>query len=239
MGERRHLRSPGETPDHALGGVPIGTILDFAGPTAPDGFLICDGSAYDSGNYPDLFAVIGTAWGGDGSPNFNVPDLRDTFTKGKGTGDNVGDSGGSANANHTHDISLSESNLPSHSHSINHGHTINQTSRTLSHTGNSPNVSWDSHSHLYCVGSGGGNTLPAGNLAGGSQYFDSDQITNSDSHSHSVSITHTHASHNHNVSVNSHNGNSGSTGSGDSATSTQATIDNRPPYKTVNKIIKY
>jgi len=39
-------------------GVPIGTMIDFAGPVAPDGYLACDGSAVSRTTYADLFAAI-------------------------------------------------------------------------------------------------------------------------------------------------------------------------------------
>ncbi|HYG33592.1 MAG TPA: tail fiber protein, partial [Clostridia bacterium] len=76
---------------------PVGSIMAFAGPTntIPDGWLLCDGRATVSTNYPRLFAAIGTCWG-DGSfdsnnlaenpPNpatdFNLPDLRGLFLRG-------------------------------------------------------------------------------------------------------------------------------------------------------------
>ncbi len=54
--------------------MPIGAILDFAGPTAPPGWLICDGRLVSRVTYAALFAVISTYWGaGDGSTNFALP----------------------------------------------------------------------------------------------------------------------------------------------------------------------
>ena len=56
---------------------PTGTITQYAGPTAPSGYLLCDGSAVSRTTYSDLFAICGTLYGaGDGSTTFNVPDLR-------------------------------------------------------------------------------------------------------------------------------------------------------------------
>jgi microcystin-dependent protein len=56
---------------------PIGAILDFAGPTAPSGWLICDGRWLSRVTYSKLFAVIGTYWGaGDGSTTFAVPNMN-------------------------------------------------------------------------------------------------------------------------------------------------------------------
>ncbi|GAB5388874.1 MAG: tail fiber protein [Alphaproteobacteria bacterium] len=60
---------------------------DFAGSSAPSGYLLCDGSAVSRTSYADLFAVIGETWGaGDGSTTFNLPDMRGRVAVGSGTG---------------------------------------------------------------------------------------------------------------------------------------------------------
>lgn len=60
---------------------PIGTVLSFAGQTAPYGYLICNGASYKVADYPYLYAVIGNTYGGD-AENFNVPNLVDKFVQG-------------------------------------------------------------------------------------------------------------------------------------------------------------
>lgn len=61
----------------ALGVVPSGAVLPFAGATAPAGYFLCYGQAVSRTTYAVLFAAIGTTWGaGDGSTTFNLPDLR-------------------------------------------------------------------------------------------------------------------------------------------------------------------
>ena len=64
-------------------GVPPGTVLPFAGPKSkvPVGFLACDGTSYNTADYPVLFDVIGIGWGGGGA-QFKVPDLRGMFLRG-------------------------------------------------------------------------------------------------------------------------------------------------------------
>ncbi len=72
----------------ALGGqaaisfLPAGSMVDFAGSTAPSGWLMTDGAAVSRTVYADLFASIGTAYGvGDGSTTFNLPDFRGRFAR--------------------------------------------------------------------------------------------------------------------------------------------------------------
>jgi microcystin-dependent protein len=67
--------------------LPAGTMQMYAGAVAPDGWLLCDGSAVSRADHAALFGAVGTAWGaGDGSTTFNVPDLRGRAPIGAGTG---------------------------------------------------------------------------------------------------------------------------------------------------------
>ena len=63
---------------------PAGAIISFAGPVEkiPAGWLPCDGQAYNQADYPELFAAIGTYWGGPAPETFNVPDLRGVVLRG-------------------------------------------------------------------------------------------------------------------------------------------------------------
>lgn len=99
--------------------IPPGTMMDFAGTSAPDGFLICDGTAVSRTTYADLFAAIGTTWGvGDGSSTFNLPDYRRRVSVGSGgsgsgtLGNSVGNTGGEE----THTMTLAE--LVGHTHDL-------------------------------------------------------------------------------------------------------------------------
>jgi microcystin-dependent protein len=66
-----------------LGDTPVGAVGFFAGVTAPNGWLVADGSAVSRTAYAALFAQIGTIYGaGDGSSTFNLPDLRGMFPRG-------------------------------------------------------------------------------------------------------------------------------------------------------------
>lgn len=69
-------------------GVPVGSVFWLAAQTAPEGYLICDGSAVSRTEYADLFAAIGTTFGtGDGSTTFALPNLQAAFIRGAGSQD--------------------------------------------------------------------------------------------------------------------------------------------------------
>lgn len=103
-------------------GVPIGTIVDFAGPNIPAGWFLCDGSAVGRADYPQLFAAISTYWGvGNGSTTFNLPNLVNRTTVGYGL-QGVGTLDG------IEYLAISVANLPPHNHPVGdpgHAHGVN------------------------------------------------------------------------------------------------------------------
>jgi phage-related tail fiber protein len=73
--------------------VPAGTVIPYGSTSAPYVYIKCNGAAISRTVYADLFAAIGTNFGGgDGSTTFNVPDLRGEFIRGWDDGRGV-DSG--------------------------------------------------------------------------------------------------------------------------------------------------
>ena len=75
---------------YGRGHVPAGTVNAFAGASAPDGYLLCNGGTISRSIYSDLFASIGTTYGaGDGSTTFALPDLRGEFLRGLDSGRGV------------------------------------------------------------------------------------------------------------------------------------------------------
>ena len=56
--------------------VPPGMVVPYAGSTAPDGWLLCDGRTLQSDRYPELYAAIGTTYGQNKPGSFKLPDLR-------------------------------------------------------------------------------------------------------------------------------------------------------------------
>lgn len=67
----------------------IGEIRAFAFAFAPDGWQLCDGSLLSVQANPALFAVLGTAYGGDGVTSFAIPDLRGRTAMGTDPPDHV------------------------------------------------------------------------------------------------------------------------------------------------------
>lgn len=127
--------------------LPTGSVVPYAGTSAPTNFLLCYGQAVSRTTYADLFTVISTTYGvGDGSTTFNLPDLRGRAVAGKDdmggssanrltdahtngiNGDTLGDTGGSEE--HT----LVTSEMPSHSHTSGASDTGNdrRTEATIS-----------------------------------------------------------------------------------------------------------
>lgn len=134
--------------------IPAGALMDFAGTSAPAGWLGCDGSAVSRTTYANLFNSIGTTWGaGDGSSTFNLPDFRRRVAVGSGgsgtatLANSVGSTGGAE----THTLTTAE--IPAHSH------TITLDIQNLS-GGAAPNV-------LVYPGFGIGQLSPGTNNAGG------------------------------------------------------------------------
>ncbi len=110
---------------------PVGSILDFAGTTAPTGWLFCFGQALNSTanpEYADLYAVIGNTFGGTNNTDFVVPDLRGRVVAGQddmgGTSANRltgasggvnGDTFGAAGGAETHSLTSAQNGAHTHS----------------------------------------------------------------------------------------------------------------------------
>jgi microcystin-dependent protein len=66
--------------------VPAGCVFYTASPNVPTGYLRAEGQqlskTQDNYRYAALFNAIGTYYGGDGNPYFNLPDLRGEFIRG-------------------------------------------------------------------------------------------------------------------------------------------------------------
>ena len=89
----------------------IGKIFMFAGNTAPEGTLYCNGAAISRTTYSELFAAIGTTYGaGDGSTTFNLPDLRGRWIVGADAEQAAGEEVAEGLPNITGDIIFRDNN---------------------------------------------------------------------------------------------------------------------------------
>ena len=135
----------------SLGVVPPGTLITFAGQTAPSGYLPCPTSAGATSQlvlratYANLFTALGTYWGvGDGATTFGIPWFPAGYALIQSSGV-IGPSG------------ISSGQMPSHSHSVPQGADITTGSTCLGGSGRG----WDGTQTTGSAGTGTAN-LAAG-----------------------------------------------------------------------------
>lgn len=91
----------------------LGEIRLFAGSFAPKGWALCNGQLLPINQNQALFSILGTTYGGNGTTNFALPDLRSRVALSFDNGHPLGSNGGEEY--HT----LTTSEIPSHVHSAN------------------------------------------------------------------------------------------------------------------------
>ena len=247
---------------------PTGMISIHSASVAPTGWLLCDGTSYDSASYTTLFNVIGYTFGGSGA-NFNVPNLKGKVVVGIDGAqvefDTRGETGGAMTHQHTIAASsaIGSSNHDGHGHNMNshshansisetgagdHGHSTNQ----ITNTGNSGN-----HPHTQ-TGSVTANNTAGRKVASGSTsntlqdvghaHLDNFAVSAGGDHDHAITATNlstNSGNHTHSVGVtnNGNNAHSAIAGGSHAHTTTipQHTSDslsNLQPYMALNYIIK-
>lgn len=184
--------APGVQPNDAVvmsqlvsgaGGVPAGTVVDFAGTTAPTGWLICAGQAVSRADYPDLFAAIGTTYGAPSGATFNLPDCRGRVVAGRDVdqggfagrlttpnSQTIGATGGAQTVtlttaqmpSHTHSVSGNTNDSGAHTHSYVAASSGDASPEGAGHPVGTPTVantsSSGTHSHSFNVTSGSAGT---------------------------------------------------------------------------------
>ena len=134
----------------------VGTILTYAGTTAPAGWLLCDGSTFVQTTYPELYALLGNS--------ITLPDLRERYLIGKGSGAlTLATNTGANNHTHTYSYAGNDSGNPVYAVNVpaSHSHTLSTYF----------NATYTAHAHYSYVDvgiDGYGNTA-ANYRAGGSQ----------------------------------------------------------------------
>lgn len=208
---------------------PSGVISQYAGATAPSGWLLCDGSAVSRTTYSTLFGIIGVTYGaGDTTTTFNLPNLKGRLPVGRDSAqtefDTLAETGG------TKTETLTDSQIPAHTHGVgtyatnsdgshshgntfaiatggNHNHTgsitTNSGEGTHSHTYNSADIQADTQTPLYRRYQYGSYAIPLSGGTGLAVGY-SGEFGNlapvGGSHQHNASYTtSTHAGHNHSI----------------------------------------
>lgn len=95
----------------------IGEIQAFPYTYPPRGWMVCNGTVYPIQQFTALFALIGTAYGGNGTTNFAVPNFVGSVANSQGNGPGLmprvlGEQLGSD------DVTLLVNQIPQHSHSL-------------------------------------------------------------------------------------------------------------------------
>ena len=96
----------------------IGEIRMFGGNFAPVGWATCDGQLLPIQQYAAVFSLLGTTYGGNGTTNFALPDLRGRVPLHVGNGPGLspytlGEATGSEK------VTLAQNQMPAHTHSAN------------------------------------------------------------------------------------------------------------------------
>jgi len=145
----------------------LAAIFLFAATFAPRGYAFCNGQLLSIAQNTALFSLIGTTYGGNGTTNFALPDLRGRVAVHAGQGPGLSDYvlGQSAGSENT---TLLVTNLPQHNHSLiatsEAGSTSNPTGAYLGNTG-ALDREYNTSGTLVNMNAG------AVGLAGGSQPF--------------------------------------------------------------------
>jgi microcystin-dependent protein len=96
----------------------LGEIRTFAFTFAPQGWAYCNGQTLSIQSSTALFALLGTTYGGNGTTNFQLPNLQSRFAIHFGQGAGLtnyipGETGGAQT------VTLGVTNLPAHNHLVN------------------------------------------------------------------------------------------------------------------------
>ena len=130
----------------------LAMIIQWAGGFAPRQFATCDGQIISISQNSALFSLLGTYYGGNGTSNFGLPDLRGRTAIGQGQGPGLsqyvlGEMVGKET------VTLLSSNIPFHTHTVNaYAATGDQTSPANCVFGEGPKTGSGTHitaSHFY------------------------------------------------------------------------------------------
>lgn len=157
--------------------VPVGTGVLWFGDLAsvPTNFIVPDGSIVSISDYPDLFAIWGTKYGGNGTTTFGLPNLQGKVVVMTDTNDIDFDTVGEVGGEKSHQLKTNE--MPVHTH----------TQASCSNPGN--------HQHLMYSGYvtyKGGSAPNANSPATGQADWGGDQYSGAaGGHTHTITLNDT------------------------------------------------
>jgi microcystin-dependent protein len=139
----------------------LGEIRLFPYNFAPHNWTFCQGQLMLISQNTALFSLIGTFYGGNGTTNFALPDLRGRVAVGMGTGSglsaySVGQVGGAET------VTLLQSQLPAHTHT--------QPVTNSAASGSRPNGAVPATGGSYAASSDGGAFVPTSATGGGQPF---------------------------------------------------------------------
>lgn len=107
----------------------LGEIRMFGGNFAPMGWAVCDGRTLNIQDNAALFSLIGITYGGNGTTNFNLPDLRGRVPIHRAPDYTMGRMAGAET------VALAADHLPAHTHAYmataDHGDAFNPANGRL------------------------------------------------------------------------------------------------------------
>ena len=205
--------------DMAILAVPIGTILQYSGSTAPTGWFLCNGANVSRTTYLALYNIVGVTYGtGDGSTTFSLPDFQGRVPVGSGTGTGLtARTLGAKGGEEAHALTVAE--MASHTHTASTGGMSANAAHT--HTITDPG-----HFHSATTWKNSANNQYSyNNTWGGDDGAGNSRTVNTTTKTTGISVDSTNIDHTHAVTVNS-------SGSGTAFNVMQ-------PYIVINYIIKY
>lgn len=113
----------------------LASIWLFGGNFNPRGFLLCSGQILSISQNTALFSLLGTYYGGNGTSNFALPDLRGRTPIGQGQGPGLSDYV-LGEVVGTENTTLLSNNIPLHSHLINVVNTYTSATATSNPSNN-------------------------------------------------------------------------------------------------------
>jgi microcystin-dependent protein len=129
----------------------LGQIMLFGGNFAPSGWALCNGQLLAINQNTALFSLLGTQYGGNGTSNFALPDLRGRAPIHSGQGPGlanyvIGQAAG------TETVTLTQAQMPQHNHLVN--------ATEADQTTNRPATAFHARGGFYAATSDGSQMAP-------------------------------------------------------------------------------